>query len=125
MPGWLIPALVLALVVAGVAFVLSRRSHALTENPMVVVATKLDATTDPRKLEKLRKFSAQHDLEFHSISAATGEGVKELVRGMADALDRVPKEGMLAEPEAPESAEIREVGDSHGAELLDDSEQGK
>jgi GTP-binding protein len=100
-------------------------SHALTEKPMVVVATKLDATTDRRKLEKLRKFSAQHDLEFHSISAATGEGVKELVRGMADALDRVPKEEMLAEPEAPESAEIREVEDSHGAELLDDSEQGK
>lgn len=100
-------------------------SHALTEKPMMVVATKLDATTDRRKLEKLRKFSAQHDLEFHSISAATGEGVKELVRGMADALDRVPKEEMLAEPEASESTEIREVGDSHGAELLDDSEQGK
>jgi hypothetical protein len=30
-------------------------------------------------------------LEFHAISAATGEGVRELVRSIADALDKIPK----------------------------------
>ncbi|MGH9706847.1 MAG: hypothetical protein ACRD5R_08815, partial [Candidatus Acidiferrales bacterium] len=29
--------------------------------------------------------------EFHAISSASGEGIPELVRAMADALDRIPK----------------------------------
>src|SRR3974377_1017272 len=72
-------------------------SQAVTEKPMIGVAPKLDATTDRRKLEELRKFCAKHGLEFHAISAATGEGVKELVRGMADGLDQIPKEEIAEE----------------------------
>jgi GTPase len=67
-------------------------SEALTEKPMIVVATKLDSTTDRTKLDELRNFCSKKGLEFHSISAPTGDGVKDLVRGMADALDRIPKE---------------------------------
>ena len=63
----------------------------LADEPMIVVATKLDATTDRSRLEKLREFSAKRGLEFHAISSATGEGVVELVRAMANALDRIPK----------------------------------
>jgi GTPase len=66
-------------------------SAALAQEPMIVVATKLDATTDRSRLEKLREFSAKRGLEFHAISSATGEGVVELVRAMANALDRIPK----------------------------------
>jgi GTP-binding protein len=66
-------------------------SPALADEPMIVVATKLDATTDRSRLEKLREFSAKRGLEFHAISSATGEGVVELVRAMANALDRIPK----------------------------------
>ncbi|HET8925444.1 MAG TPA: GTPase ObgE [Candidatus Acidoferrum sp.] len=66
-------------------------SESLIEKPMIVVATKLDATTDRTRLEALRDFCAQRHLEFHSISAATGEGVKELVRSIADALDKIPR----------------------------------
>ena len=58
---------------------------------MIVVATKLDATTDRARLETLREFCGEHGLEFHAISAATGEGVRELVRSIADALDKIPK----------------------------------
>ncbi len=71
---------------------LSAFSEALTKKPRIVVATKLDATTDHAKLEELREFCKEHGLEFHAISAPTGEGVKDLVRGMADALDKIPKE---------------------------------
>ncbi|HVM75820.1 MAG TPA: GTPase ObgE [Candidatus Saccharimonadales bacterium] len=69
-------------------------SEALVEKPMIVVATKLDATTDRAKLDELGEFCKKKGLEFHAISAAAGEGVKELVRGMADALDRIPKEAI-------------------------------
>ncbi len=58
---------------------------------MIVVGTKLDATTDRARLEKLRDFCASRGIEFHAISAASGEGIPQLVRAMADALDRLPK----------------------------------
>jgi GTP-binding protein len=66
-------------------------SPALAEKPMIVVATKLDATTDRTRLEELRAFAAERGLEFHAISSASGEGIVELVRAIANALDRIPK----------------------------------
>jgi len=74
-------------------------SAALAEKPMMVVATKLDATTDRAHLEELRAFAAKRGLEFHAISSATGEGIVELVRAMADALDRIPKPALGPEAE--------------------------
>ena len=70
---------------------------ALAKKPMIVVATKLDVTTNRERLEKLRVFAAARGLEFHAISSATGEGVIALVRAIADALDRIPKPAVIAE----------------------------
>jgi GTPase len=78
-------------------------SETLIRKPRIVVATKLDATTDRSKLAELRAFCEKRGLEFHAISAAAGEGVKDLVRGIADALDKIPKEEL--EEEADDSAE--------------------
>lgn len=66
-------------------------SPALAQEPMIVVATKLDATTNREHLEELRAFAAKRGLPFYAISSATGEGVVELVRALADSLDRIPK----------------------------------
>jgi GTPase len=66
-------------------------SPALGEKPMIVVATKLDATTDRTRLEELRAFCTERNLPFHAISAATGEGVRELVLAVANTLDKIPK----------------------------------
>jgi GTP-binding protein len=66
-------------------------SASLMEKPMIVVATKLDATTDLARLDALRDFCEQRNLEFHSISAVAGDGVKDLVRSIADALDKIPR----------------------------------
>ncbi len=78
-------------------------SETLAAKPVIAVATKLDATTDRSRLEKLRAFCRERGLEFHAISAVTGEGVKELVRAMADALERMPRA-----PEPQESGENAE-----------------
>jgi len=67
-------------------------SESLAAKPMIVVATKLDATTDRSRLEALRNFCRSRELEFHSVSASTGEGVRALVRAMADLLDQIPRE---------------------------------
>jgi GTP-binding protein len=66
-------------------------SETLAAKPMIVVATKLDATTDRTRLQSLENFCRQHSIEFHSISAVVGEGVRDLVRAMADALEKLPR----------------------------------
>ncbi len=99
-------------------------SEKLLEKPMIVVATKVDATTDRAKLQELRKFCKKKGLEFHAISAAAGEGVKELVRGIADALDKIPKETLDEEDaEAEEVSEVEEIEDTEGAEFHDGREK--
>ena len=99
---------------------LSAFSEALTDKPVIVVATKLDATTDRRKLEELRGFCDETELEFHAISAATGAGVKELVRGMADALDRIPKEE-IAEEGTDETKEVKQVQEAKNRDSSDEN----
>jgi GTP-binding protein len=90
-------------------------SETLTEKPVIVVETKLDATTDRERLDTLRAFCGEQNLEFHAISAATGEGVRELVRSIADALDKIPKPAPdlaldLASAEHPEPGDLRRDG---------------
>ena len=75
-------------------------SPSLAEKPMIVVATKLDATTNRERLEKLRAFAAQRGLQFYAISSASGEGIVGLVRGLASALDRIPKPVIAFQPDS-------------------------
>ena len=90
-------------------------SEKLAEKPLVVVATKLDATTDRTRLEKLRAFCKKRGLEFHAISSATGEGIPQLVRALADALDRLAPPEPLEEPSEPAAESV--VADApHGSE---------
>jgi GTP-binding protein len=83
-------------------------SPSLVEKPMIVVATKLDATTDRTRLEALQDFCKQRNLEFHSISAVAGAGVKDLVRSIADALDKIPRPAQETTLDLPASGEIDE-----------------
>jgi GTP-binding protein len=89
-------------------------SATLAAKPQIVIATKLDATTDRSRLEKLREFCATHGLELHAISAASGEGIPQLVRAMADALERLtPRE----ENSGSESAEENTPADERRADV--------
>jgi GTP-binding protein len=85
-------------------------SESLAQKPVIVVATKLDATTDRTRLEALREFCVERRLEFHAISAVTGEGVQKLVRSIADALDKIPK----APPE--QAAEVERASHENSAD---------
>jgi GTP-binding protein len=89
-------------------------SPSLVEKPMIVVATKLDATTDRTRLEALQDFCKERNLEFHSISAVAGDGVKELVRSIADALDKIPRPALETTLDLPAiSGEIDENAPGH------------
>ncbi len=61
-------------------------SEELARKPMFVVATKLDALGDRRRLESLRRKAKRRGLPFFAISAVTGEGLPELLRAVAEAV---------------------------------------
>jgi GTPase len=100
---------------------LSAFSEALAHKPRMVVATKLDATIDRAKLDELCEFCKKRGLQFYAISAPTGEGVRELVRGMADALDKIPKVEDLEDAESASEAGVDRV-DSGAYEDSEDHE---
>ncbi len=56
--------------------------HPLAKKPTIVVATKIDAA-NPDKLKKLTAYAKRRKLEFHAISAVTGEGVDALKWALA------------------------------------------
>ncbi len=58
-------------------------SEDLAAKPMIVVATKLDAAQDPKRVASLRALAKRRNLPFFKISSATGEGLEELKQAMA------------------------------------------
>jgi GTP-binding protein len=60
----------------------SEPSHPLVGKTMIVCATKIDSAI-PDKLKKLAAHVKRRKLEFHAISAVTGEGIEELKWALA------------------------------------------
>jgi GTP-binding protein len=54
-------------------------SEALLAKPQAVAATKVDIKGDGKKLETLLKYCREEGIALFPISAATGEGIRELV----------------------------------------------
>jgi GTP-binding protein len=61
--------------------------NGLDEKPMIVAATKIDSA-NPEKLKKLAAHTKRRKLEFHAVSAVTGEGIDELKWALAKRLRR-------------------------------------
>jgi GTP-binding protein len=61
--------------------------HGLLEKPMIVVATKIDAA-NPDKLKKLTTYAKRRKLEFHAISAVTGQGIEQLKWALAKQVEQ-------------------------------------
>jgi GTPase len=89
-----------------VARELEAYSPEVAAKPKIVVATKIDAASaDQRRqdfeeganrlttvVEEFEEFCERHGLEFHAISAATGQGLKELLRAVWRRLDELKQE---------------------------------
>src|SRR5712671_728694 len=69
-------------------------SDDLAKKPMIVVATKLDAAQDPKRVAALQRLARKRGMPFFKISSVTGVGIPELKRAMA--------ERVLAPSEAPD-----------------------
>lgn len=53
---------------------------------MFVVAAKLDAAQDAKRLDSLRRMAARRNMPFFKISSVTGEGIEALKFAMAEAV---------------------------------------
>jgi GTP-binding protein len=62
---------------------LSSFNEELAKKPMFVVASKIDASQDPARVEALKQVAQQHGLPFFQISSATGQGIEDLKYAMA------------------------------------------
>jgi GTPase len=56
--------------------------NGIEKKPMIVVATKIDSA-NPEKLKKLTAYAKRRKLEFHAVSAVTGQGIDELKWALA------------------------------------------
>lgn len=69
---------------------LKKYSPALASRPQIIAGNKLDAVEDESILEKYKQFAKENGYEIHFISAATGEGIKELVFAVWNMLKTLP-----------------------------------
>ena len=70
--------------------------HGLSEKPMIVVASKIDSA-NPEKLKKLTASAKRRKLEFHAVSAVTGQGIEDLKWSLA----KYVREARVVEAPAP------------------------
>ncbi len=72
--------------------IINRELHAynpqLAEREQIVVATKIDALDEPERVAALRARAVQDQREFFAISSVTGEGVRELIRAVANDVEQ-------------------------------------
>jgi GTP-binding protein len=61
-------------------------SEQLAAKPMIVVAAKIDAAQDPKRVTALKRLATKRGLPFYKVSSVTGEGIDALKRGMAEAV---------------------------------------
>ena len=65
--------------VAAIERELAAFSPEVASRPRVLVASKIDAVSDPARVDSIRAAAGRRGLPFLAISAATGAGLKELV----------------------------------------------
>lgn len=71
-------------------------SPALITKPMLLVASKVDAAGEAKRLAALRKFAKKQRMPLYEISGVTGEGLEALKRAAWQVLEQLPAAGSPA-----------------------------
>ena len=74
---------------------LKKYSEKLSKRKQIIVANKIDAMQDENLYKKLEKVAKENKMEIFKISAATGEGISELIKHVSDVLKTLPKEDLI------------------------------
>ncbi len=73
----------------------------LAAKPQIAAVNKMDLPEAQANWPRLQKALATRGIEAHAISAATGQGVQEILRGVAQRLGALPIPEQIAEEELP------------------------
>ncbi len=72
-----------------IAVELEAYSNDVAGKPKIVVATKVDALDDKDNLQGLKDFCEREGLSCYAISAATGQGLKEMLGAVEQRLEKI------------------------------------
>ena len=71
---------------------LKKYNEKLSKRKQIIVANKADVVQDEELYEDLVKLAKKENIEIYKISAATGQGLKELLNRVSEVLKTLPKE---------------------------------
>ena len=74
---------------------LKKYSEKLATRKQIIVANKIDAMQDDALMKEVEKLAKKEGLELFKISAATKEGIEELIDKVAEELKKLPKEDLV------------------------------
>ncbi len=74
---------------------LKQYSEKLSQRKQIIVANKVDSMQDETLYQELEKMAKEKGLEIYKISAATKQGVKELIARVSEVLKTLPKEDLV------------------------------
>ncbi len=74
---------------------LKKYSEKLSKRKQIIVANKVDSMQDKTLYEELENLAKEKGLEIYQISAATKQGVKELMIRVSEVLKTLPKEDLI------------------------------
>ena len=74
---------------------LKKYSEKLANRKQIIVANKLDSVQDDENIKSIEELAEKEGLELFKISAATGEGLKELFNHVSSIIKTLPKEEIV------------------------------
>jgi len=78
---------------------LKKYSEKLSTRKQIIVANKVDSMQDEALYNELEKIAKENKLEIYKVSAATGQGLKELFRRVSEVIKELPKEEIVDKEE--------------------------
>ena len=97
---------------------LEQYSEKLAKRKQIIVANKVDIAQDDKGLKELEELAKKENMEFFKISAATGEGLKELFNHVSKVLKTLPREDLI-EYEERKVYTLEEENQGFEVEIID------
>ena len=97
---------------------LKKYSEKLSKRKQIIVANKIDSMQDETLYNKLEEVAKKENLEIYKISAATGEGIQELMKHVSKILKELPKENLIEVEERVEYT-LSEEKNQFNVEIVD------
>ena len=98
---------------------LKKYSEKLSSRKQVIIANKIDVMQDDSLYQKVENMAKEKGIEIFKISAATGEGIKELMQAISKLLKELPKEETIEATEERVVYTLKDDKEEFEVEIID------